>query len=80
MINTSRELAELYLNFMDSLQSIQTLIQKEGGIVHHHVDELYEILAIIGLRDDCHLMNWRFPHRLHYDGDVIPWENITDRN
>ena len=57
---------------MDPFKCIQTFIKKESSVIHHHVDEFDEVLAIVGLSDDSHFMHWRLPHRLHNDRNMIP--------
>lgn len=29
------------------------------------------VRSLLGLRDDCDLVDWRLPHGLHDDGDVV---------
>ena len=53
---------------MNPLQGVETLIQKEGRVVHHHVDKLDEVLeVIVRLLDQSHLVDGGVPHGLEDD-------------
>ena len=57
--------AHIILNVMNPLQRVETLIQKKGRVVHHHVDKLDEVLeVIVGLLDQSHLVDGGVPHGL----------------
>ena len=45
------------LDLVDTSQSGQGLVQQEGRVVHHHVDEPDKLLPVIRLADDRHLQS-----------------------
>jgi len=56
---------------MYALQVLQALVQQKGGVVHQHIDKLYELISHPGFTNNGLPVDGVLPHGLEQMANMI---------